>query len=219
VISGLTESRVNCTAGGSQWIDTPLANWAVHPDSPAIDVAVLKSGIPPGWDHLSISSKMAVTEDLIKIEEIGIGDEIFITGLFTRHPGQQTNIPIVRIGNIAAMPAEKIMTEVSAMQAYLVECRSTGGLSGSPVFVNLGLVRHGKFSSSNKPIFRLLGLVCAHYDTNEIVNEDKTVNPNRVNMGIAVVAPIAAVLDTIDRSGIGKATEAFMRQIDHPTLG
>jgi hypothetical protein len=56
--------------------------------------------------------------------------------------GRQRNIPIVRIGNVASMPHEPVATKNrGAIEAYLVEARSVGGLSGSPVLVQLGIVR------------------------------------------------------------------------------
>jgi hypothetical protein len=68
---------------------------------------------------------------------IGIGDEIFITGLFRKLAGQTRITPIVRHGHIAMMPQEPIPTaNYGAGFYYLVEAFSTAGLSGSPVFVN-----------------------------------------------------------------------------------
>ncbi len=73
------------------------------------------------------------TDEIIKDQNIGLGDEVFITGLFGYVAGSQKNIPIVRVGNIAMMPDEKVPTEGEPMEAYLIEARSMGGLSGSPV--------------------------------------------------------------------------------------
>ena len=44
-----------------------------------------------------------VTEALIQEKKIGVGDEVAVVGLFRNHAGRKRNIPIVRIGNIAAM--------------------------------------------------------------------------------------------------------------------
>lgn len=68
----------------------------------------------------------------------GLGDEIFMVGLFKSHHGKERNVPIVRLGTIAAMPEEPIYTKYCGfMDAYLVEVRSIAGLSGSPVFLNV----------------------------------------------------------------------------------
>jgi hypothetical protein len=67
---------------------------------------------------------------------IGLGSEVAIVGLFRSHYGRNKNIPIVRVGNIAAMPSEPIKTSYAGyIQAYLIEARSIAGLSGSPVVV------------------------------------------------------------------------------------
>jgi len=81
----------------------------------------------------------------------------------------------------------------------LVEARSIGGLSGSPVFLNLGIARiikkHVKFASGSQ-IYYLFGLVHGHYDveTGEIDSlevEARTDSESRdsVNTGIAMVVP------------------------------
>ena len=51
------------------------------------------------------------------------------------------NLPIVRLGAIAAMPGEYIKTDWGCLRAYLIEARSIGGLSGSPVFIRVGTTR------------------------------------------------------------------------------
>ena len=91
-----------------------------------------------------------MTEKVIKENEIEVGEEVFVTGLFSHHHGQSKNIPIVRVGNISAMPEEKIQTKEHLMDAYLIEARSIGGLSGSPVFVIL-VCQSAKWAVQTKP--------------------------------------------------------------------
>ena len=106
---------------------------------------------------------------------IGIGDETIISGLFTAVPGTTRNIPIVRHGNIAMMPGEQIQTDLGFADVFLVEARSIGGLSGSPVFVRhtLGVKvkREGDGSDdllfANGPGITLLGLMHGHWDIRE----------------------------------------------------
>jgi hypothetical protein len=82
------------------------------------------------------------------------------------------------------------------MEAYLIEARSIGGLSGSPVFVNLGVVRE----TPDRPPFTLgrvavylLGLVHGHWDV-----ESGLIGEANVNMGIAIVTPIQKAAEMIE---------------------
>jgi hypothetical protein len=206
--------RANHKSGQAIWVKSRISDWWMHPDHPSVDVAILRLTPPHEWDHMTIPLDTVVTDNLIEKEKIGVGDEVFMTGLFSAHFGKQNNIPILRVGNIAAMPSEKINTKLGPMEGYLIECRSIGGLSGSPVFVNLGLVRHGKFSSTGNPIFYLLGLIHGHFDMNEAaidVDEinpvaDDGLSPKNINMGIAIVVPVSKILETLNLPSV-KAVE------------
>ena len=87
------------------------------------------------------------------------------------------------------------------MVGYLIEARSIGGLSGSPVFVNMGLVRRiggeVKHSLGTTSIL-LLGLIHGHYDVKgadiDEIDEDAGI-PDRVNTGIAIVVPFHDVAE------------------------
>src|SRR5258705_8778907 len=62
-----------------------------------------------------------------------------ITGLFLGHHGKSRNVPIVRFGTVSAMPGELLESTYTNKphQSYVIESRSLGGLSGSPVFLIL----------------------------------------------------------------------------------
>jgi len=93
------------------------------------------------------------------------------------------------------------------MEAYLVEARSLGGLSGSPVFVNLGFVRNVsgevKFASGGSGIFYLLGLMHGHWDRLVPVTlASDEIQVESVNMGITIVAPAKKILEVINQPGM-----------------
>lgn len=202
--------RVNRKSGTAFWEQTRIADWALSPEGPSTDIAILRYVMDPEWDHLQIPFSMAVTDALIEREKIGVGDEVFMTGLFSRHVGARNNIPIVRVGNIAAMTGEKVNTRLGPMDAYLIESRSIGGLSGSPVFVNLGLVRHKMMSTTGNPVFYLLGLVHGHYEADIATIDSEQFNPivddglapKNVNMGIAIVVPMSKLLEMLNSPAI-----------------
>lgn len=200
--------RINKSDEGTGLYSSNINDWYFHPTDNTVDVAVLKAGLLPDWDTLAIPDSLWITEANMKEHEIDLGDEVFITGLFRHHSGSRKNIPIVRVGNLACMSEEKVQTkDFGLMDALLIEARSIGGLSGSPVFLNLGITRliNGKFKQTNSgPIFFLLGLVHGHYDVkshdiDELgSNSPKGLTEEQVNTGIAIVVPIHSVREVID---------------------
>jgi hypothetical protein len=139
-------ARFNLKDGTACVQSIQSAKWWYHPTSAdRTDIAICAVAFDWGIiDHAPIPLFESGIPDLSpksiwKQRPIGLGDETFTIGLFRSHYGAQRNIPIVRIGNIAAMPEEPIETPGHGsgfVDAYLVEMRSIAGLSGSPVFVD-----------------------------------------------------------------------------------
>lgn len=200
--------RINKFAGDAEWVKSDLDRWFIHPDDASLDVAILPTGIPNGWDHLALPYNFCATDDLMKKHEVGVGDEVFVTGLFRHHHGSRRNIPIVRVGNLACLREEKVETrDFGLVDAFLIEARSIGGLSGSPVFLNLGVSRmiYGRMQQAEKsPIFFFLGLIHGHYDVDNddidinIEADNNNLSVQRVNTGIAIVVPFHSIKEVID---------------------
>ncbi len=116
----------------------PSDPWWFHPtERDSVDAAVTFFS-PAQLNQLAIEHvPLAMFADAAKIKEynLGVGDEVFITGLFTKITETTKNVPIVRTGTVAMMPDEPIPFGDTFIDAYLIESRSIGGLSGSPVFV------------------------------------------------------------------------------------
>jgi hypothetical protein len=156
---------------------------------------------------LALNGKNAVTctKEVIQQREIGIGEELFIVGLFRSHYGNERNRPIVRIGSIAAMADEPVKTGyVGYTDAYLIEAMSIGGLSGSPVFVHIPPIRalqSGEIQAQIGIQFYLLGLMHGHFDIQNL-NEDSVVEDapgamGSINTGIGVVIPVEKIIATV----------------------
>ena len=174
----------------------PLDDWFFHPTDNSIDVAIKEMGIPVEADHLVVPLSLAATKQIFDRHDVELGDEVFISGLFRHHYGYKRNIPIVRIGNLAALKDERVSTKsFGEIEAYLIEARSTGGLSGSPVFLNLGSVRQiegeVKFAASKGPIVFLLGLIHGHFLVEPNVPGVAT---EATNAGIAIVVPVESII-------------------------
>jgi hypothetical protein len=167
---------------------------------------------------------MSATEEVIAKRGIGVGEEVFITGLFVNHAGRKRNLPIVRAGNIAQMPEEPVYVgeRFGDMEAYLVESRSVGGLSGSPVFAYLDPSRQHTDISTGKsflrigggPRYYLLGLMHGHFEVDS-PNEGlgRLPNSEKINMGVAIVVPVSKILEVINLPELEKEREDFERQI------
>jgi len=187
--------RLNRRGGGFVYVQVD-ANW-ICPQDPSVDLAVLPFMPQPDVvEFKMLHSSMIATDELIAEHSIGIGDELVICGLFTRHYGRsQKNLPIVRCGNIAAMPSEPLPDKKTGLgyHAYLIEARSIGGLSGSPVFAFLGPGRVVRNKINLGQAFTILvGIIRGHWDHEEpsVDSEDFTGKESSlVNMGIGIATP------------------------------
>jgi hypothetical protein len=183
--------------------------WWFHPTDRTADVAVCQVWPHKTADIISLDISQLTTPQKLTAMDIGIGDEVYCTGLFTPVPGTSRNEPILRYGNIAMMPAEQIQTDLGYADVYLMEARSIGGLSGSPVFVRPTVSFQVKDRNDNSRVgfasglgFFLLGLVHGHWDVKESEINKVFFEHDRkrgVNMGIAIVTPAIKILETIEQ--------------------
>jgi len=183
---------------------TRASDWLLHDTA---DVAVLPlGGTDPSFEvrvwptHENVASELVVKE-----KNIGAGDDVFIAGLLTYHRGATRNLPVVRLGSIAAMPEDPVGLETGPDTVTLVEVRSIGGLSGSPVFVHLSVLRdmpEGMFlrggggTAGSGGTSWLHGVMHGFYPTGK---DDPDGASENLNTGIAIVARIDRVLDLIHR--------------------
>ena len=203
--------RVNTRDGAHTRVRTQADQWLFHETDPAVDVAVTTWGILPSFDMLCFPMEAAALPELIEKEGIGLGNELFMVGLYKRHAGAARNIPIIRVGNIAAMPEEPVQTKRGPMEAYLIEMRSISGISGSPVFVHRQAMKAGDFviSPDNQETFFLLGVMHGRWDVSKIEEIMDEVESNEIkqplNTGIGVVVPASRIVEILQR-------ERFVRE-------
>lgn len=209
---------VNSKSGGKPiYLKHWRPYWFFHPTDDKADVAILQIAEQPDTDFLGVLTKDFVTgDDIVSREWVDVGDEVFVTGLFTRAPGQNRNMPIVRHGNLAMIPEEQIQTEIGFTDVYLIEGRSIGGLSGSPVFVRRTEIM--KVQLADKRIteiwvpgpFKLLGLMQGHWDIKESEMNKAAIHhvqKHGVNLGIAIVTPATKILDILMQPQMEKIRE------------
>lgn len=190
--------RVNDKRGSFKEFQVPISAFHFH-DCPEVDLAAIPASIDQDlFEVLPWILDETPEEDVFQKHNIGVGTGISIIGLFKHHTGTKRNLPIVRTGNIAAMPEEKVSTAMGRMDAALIEARSIGGLSGSPVFANLGIsqirfnpeIAHYDFISG----IHLFGIMHGHYDENA--------DGDKVNVGIGIVTPASKLLELIENPAL-----------------
>lgn len=226
--------RVNRRDGSLQHIETSASDWVLHPDG-AIDVALLPMAdedfreLDVGFfpiqvigqmpsDGLQPDGVLGIPDTPGEFQEFGVGDEVVVAGLFRNHYGTKRNVPIVRTGNIAAMPEEPVMVEwpdrskSQPMEAYLIDTRSVRGLSGSPVYVNLPYsARKGWISTgpeeekvshiSLDTTYFLIGLIHGHMNVPlpdvDFGTEEDSSNGAKGNTGVAIVVPVEKIEEAL----------------------
>jgi hypothetical protein len=101
------------------------------------------------------------------------------------------------------MPGEPLEDPTSGIEyyAYLVEMRSIGGLSGSPVFAFFSLDRilSGEARPCEQTGIFLLGLIRGHWrKTGTWLSDFESSESDTINTGIAIATPIQEVVDLIE---------------------
>ena len=209
---GAIYARINTVDGSSELVELPK-QWYCSED-PAVDIALIPFHPDEAkFKHDSIDVASSVHKGSTEASAIGIGNEVFVIGLFRQHHGKSRNIPIVRHGIVSSMPEEPFVDARSGLsyEASLVEIQSLGGLSGSPVFVHVPvyqLLASSKTASSSRAAMRerfpngflyLLGLVRGHFDDVKDIWPSDAISSGKgsVHTGIAVVTPMEEVLKIV----------------------
>jgi hypothetical protein len=213
--------RLNKKGEGVKFVALPhydSSKWVMSDDA---DVAVLPFDEDSDAEMQVLPSEMFLTDELTQKEGIGLGDELFLIGLFKEVQGKKRNFPVIRSGMIASMPDEPFQDKDTGIdyRAFLIEARSIGGLSGSPVFMALkkrGVQRHpaprGFHAMTHSML--IVGLIRGHFD---LADQDNLADfggteLERLNTGIAIVTPIQEVEKVLMSDELKKQRRAGIRQ-------
>jgi Trypsin-like peptidase domain len=164
--------RLNLNKGGVENVAVKIITEGVyknvfsHKDE-SVDLAVIL--IPPGVNQLKYDVSVVPQEWITSKEDykslnIAEGSEVFFTGLFVSHIGEQRNYPIVRFGRVALVTDEKVNWNGALTDLYLMEVSSHGGNSGSPVFFFLGPNREPGKIIIGGPVIKLAGIMQGYFN-------------------------------------------------------
>jgi hypothetical protein len=215
--------RMNNKQGRCVEFEVMGLKWWSHPSESGVDSAVAPFAPPKELDlHVAtISDTLFATPELIEKYEIGVGDEVYIAGLFSRVTKTVKNQPVVRTGNIAMMPDEKIhFSKFGMIDAYLIETKSFGGLSGCPVFVRHTVSTPLTQEPGGPPIGKfkrlygggssyLLGSLIGRWVVPKKKDFDTTLS-EALNVGISAVVPLYKILEVLNHPELIEMRKAEM---------
>ena len=193
---GTLYARFNTAQGKADLVELN-APW-IFSEKHGSDVAVMEfSPDRKRFLFSTMSTASAVDPLVMRANNIGIGSDLLVIGLFKEREGVQKNIPILRSGMIAAMPEEPLIDNMTGARydAYLAEIRSASGLSGSPVFVHVPevvLQKDLRRPHQNGYLF-LLGLVRGHFN----LQAPGFPAADPINTGIAIITPMPDVMEVL----------------------
>lgn len=192
--------RVNGRNNSIETFETHSVDWLASKTDSTIDVSVYPWHLKhhAQIDYMLIPESILIRDGMKPEPDVNIGDDVFLTGLFVSHLGQKRNVPVIRMGTISMMPGEPVSTKCYGdIEAYLVELHSTGGLSGSPVFVRGALpLPENTF---------MLGLIHGHWDSSKNSAQDINVSDQfgeQINMGMAIVVPSSKILTVVNENAV-----------------
>jgi hypothetical protein len=212
--------RLNTKDGRSDTIDTKPECWTHHDTADVSVYSFPAEGRPSEavYDYLYYPLRawpgpFYADEEGAKHEPepfMAPGDEVFMTGLLVHHPGVTRIMPIIRVGNIAAIPEDPINLSTGPDRVILMESRSISGLSGSPVFVQFPPSRYDEdwnvehlappvVPGAAGPMY-LIGLNHGVFESegNDIDGIGDASEGEPLNVGISIVVPIGRARELID---------------------
>ena len=128
-------------------------------------------------------SRNIMSREMCRERDVRIGSDVLMVGRLRYLEGRVTNKPAIRFGNVSMMPDEPIRKEDlnNDQYSFVVEMRSIGWFSGSPVWV---------YKPGESWPAMLLGVDWGHLF-------ERTKSVARENANMACVAPAWHILDLI----------------------
>jgi hypothetical protein len=211
--------RLSTQDGRKAVFPTIKGDWVFHPDGD--DLAVYS----PPLETLDLANCRInfarrggiIDREIFGVMDIHPGDDVFAVGRFINHEGRQRNLPTARFGCIGQMPWEPIKQDTGFMQeSFLVEARSIGGYSGSPVFLHRANFFSNARLTINRPTFWgpwLLGVNWGHINDWAPVCDasGRPIDPSnprdmrvRTNTGMMAVVPAWKLAELLDREELAR---------------
>lgn len=206
---------------GTEDKDIDPGDWIIHPDT---DLAILPIEFSLDRYVMEFVTQFQIVDSSTYLmadkprkdttrfmHRYGVGDEVFSIGLFEGQTTVNNAQSVARFGHIAFQPqqGEKIFarvaptpSELTPIDAFLVEMATWPGQSGSPVFLCPWPREERSGHSPLSEINFLVGMIQGFYPAEQRVEIDGCpayLSP--VNMGIGVAIPSKDILSFLTSEG------------------
>ena len=186
-----------------------MDGWFTYMKEPnAVDI-VVHPLLPREARFKYISKQHLITDEFISKRKIGIGDELFYTGLLNYHSGLDHITPIVRFGRIALTTNEKT---VDGRYYHFIDAGNIPGQSGSPVFLWATATRKPGQLIVGSRIFGLYGIVSGVLEYNKQLKAtvpkytaEKMIAIDARSGGITAIVPAKYLIDILESTAVKKA--------------
>lgn len=215
VIAGGEKTWLRFNTQAGDVTDMAVPEW--FSIDPAADVAVTTVGpLALGlvkWRAVPLEHFLDSSPDL----EPHLGDDVYFIGLLAQMRAMvEQNIPMVRSGTLGRLyqtdvPLKRPDGTVFRVTGHLIDCRSYGGFSGSPCFVQFEFYKQVDTPSSpGGPIGNLqhratllLGLISGHWDDPHEARPTGGVFQTgtfqyAINTGVGVVTPVESIREALN---------------------
>ncbi len=198
--------RVNTKDNNFDIIETTQDQWHRHPLGD--DLAIMPIRLKSQFHKFNYTKREGlITREFINEHNIGPGDGVFLIGRFIHHEGKKQNLPLVRRGIISLMDKEPIRNHFTglAQDSIVVETRSIGGYSGSPVIVIVEPLSHRPHTSDLSLNWhaRLLGIDWGHIQIHEpVIDQSGNKHPDKwqvqTNSAMTCIVPAWKIEDLLE---------------------
>jgi len=138
VQNGASILRINTKDGRSRPIELEPHEWQFIPSGDDLCAADITERLAATDEISFLPPSLVVTKEFIQQEQVEIGEDGFMLGLFAEQPGIDHNIVASRFGNLSLLAQNDAPIEQPNGQkrpSHIFDMRSRPGFSGSPVFI------------------------------------------------------------------------------------
>jgi hypothetical protein len=138
VTGGASIIRINTNDGNHRYIEPEPDDWQFIGGGDDLCAADITERFKEGDVASVIPERLLMRRDFISHEQVEIGEDGFMLGLFADHAGKKQNLVAARFGNLSLLARDDEPIEQpnqNRRPSHIFDLRSRPGFSGSPVFL------------------------------------------------------------------------------------